>query len=98
MQRLPEPAKSPVNLDTFLRHIAYFLVGTYAYNCANRFPPRLMMLEKGVHDKFDEEILNMMNDGDQKSWKHAKLNPWGKHLSLLRIIRGNGIADLATAS
>ena len=26
------------------------------------------MLEKGIHDQYEEKIFNMLENGDQKSW------------------------------
>jgi len=36
------------------------------------------MLEKGIHDQYEEQIFNMLDNGDQKSWQHAKINPLGE--------------------
>jgi len=36
------------------------------------------MHEKGIADQYEEVVLNMLEKGDQKSWKHHKLNPQGE--------------------
>jgi len=36
------------------------------------------MAEKGIDGEYTEEVINMLGKGDQKSWKHQKLNPLGE--------------------
>ncbi|WWD21831.1 hypothetical protein CI109_106319 [Kwoniella shandongensis] len=43
---------------------------------------RLMMLEKGILDQYEEVYIDMIEKGDQKSWRHTKRNPWGETPSL----------------
>ena len=37
-----------------------------------------MMLEKGVHNEYEEIILGMRGKGEQRSWRHLKRNPFGE--------------------
>jgi hypothetical protein len=38
---------------------------------------RIFMHEKGIAERFDEVIYNMSPIGEQRGWKHLKMNPWG---------------------
>jgi glutathione S-transferase len=39
---------------------------------------RIFMHEKGIADRFDETIYDMSPVGEQRGWKHLKMNPWGE--------------------
>ncbi|GAA5964459.1 hypothetical protein JCM3765_006288 [Sporobolomyces pararoseus] len=39
---------------------------------------RLFAHEKGIADKLDEKILDMTPVGEQRSWRHLKVNPFGE--------------------
>ncbi len=39
---------------------------------------RIFMHEKGIADQFDERIYDMTPVGEQRQWKHLKMNPWGE--------------------
>lgn len=45
-----------------------------------------MMHEKGIADQYEEVVLNMLEKGDQKSWKHHKMNPQGRHRDWTTVI------------
>ena len=49
---------------------------------------RLFMHEKGIADQFDERIYDMTPVGEQRQWKHLKMNPWGETLTL-QLADGN---------
>ncbi|GAA5839917.1 hypothetical protein JCM5353_007230 [Sporobolomyces roseus] len=52
------------------------------YTSPSAFPNpqrvRLFVHEKGISDKFDEKILDMTPGGEQRSWRHLKVNPYGE--------------------
>jgi glutathione S-transferase len=39
---------------------------------------RLFMHEKGIADQFEEVIYDMTPGGEQRTWRHLKMNPWGE--------------------
>src|SRR4051812_6038662 len=39
---------------------------------------RLFMHEKGIADQFAETIYDMTPVGEQRGWRHLKMNPWGE--------------------
>jgi glutathione S-transferase len=39
---------------------------------------RLFMQEKGIADQVEEVIYDMTPGGEQRSWRHLKMNPWGE--------------------
>ena len=39
---------------------------------------RLFMHEKGIADQFAERIYDMTPGGEQRQWRHLKMNPWGE--------------------
>lgn len=39
---------------------------------------RLFMHEKGIHDRFEEVVLDMAPGGEQRRWPYLKMNPWGE--------------------
>jgi len=43
-------------------------------------PQRLRLLthEKNIADKYEEVLLDMAPGGDQRSWQHARCNPFGE--------------------
>jgi len=44
---------------------------------------RLFAYEKGIADKLEEKILDMTPGGEQRSWRHLKLNPYGETPALV---------------
>lgn len=52
------------------------------YTSPSAFPNpqrvRLFAHEKGIADKVEEKILDMTPGGEQRSWRHLKLNPYGE--------------------
>lgn len=39
---------------------------------------RIFMHEKGIADRFNETIYDMSPVGEQRGWKHLKMNQWGE--------------------
>ncbi|MHC2016229.1 glutathione S-transferase family protein [Methylobacterium sp. CM6247] len=39
---------------------------------------RIFMHEKGIADHFDETVYDMSPVGEQRGWKHLKMNAWGE--------------------
>lgn len=39
---------------------------------------RLFAHEKGIADRLDEVIYDMAPGGEQRGWRHMKMNPWGE--------------------
>jgi glutathione S-transferase len=39
---------------------------------------RIFLHEKGIADQFNERIYDMTPVGEQRQWKHLKMNPWGE--------------------
>ena len=52
------------------------------YTSPSAFPNpqrvRLFVHEKGIADSLDEVIYDMAPGGEQRQWKHLKMNPWGE--------------------
>ena len=52
------------------------------YTSPSAFPNpqrlRLFLHEKGIADRFEEVIYDMAPKGEQRGWRHLKLNPWGE--------------------
>jgi len=52
------------------------------YTSPSAFPNpqrlRLFFHEKGIADAFDEVIYDMAPGGEQRQWRHLKMNPWGE--------------------
>jgi hypothetical protein len=39
---------------------------------------RIFMHEKGIADQFNEHVYDMAPVGEQRQWRHLKMNPWGE--------------------
>src|SRR3984893_13906659 len=39
---------------------------------------RIFMHEKGIADQFNEHVYDMTPVGEQRRWRHLKMNPWGE--------------------
>ncbi len=39
---------------------------------------RLFMHEKGIADTIEEVVYDMAPGGEQRGWRHLKMNPWGE--------------------
>ncbi|MBE7211264.1 MAG: glutathione S-transferase N-terminal domain-containing protein, partial [Gluconacetobacter diazotrophicus] len=52
------------------------------YTSPSAFPNpqrlRLFIHEKGIADRFAEVVYDMTPGGEQRGWKHLKMNPWGE--------------------
>ncbi len=52
------------------------------YTSPSAFPNpqrlRIFMHEKGIADRFDATIYDMSPVGEQRGWKHLKMNAWGE--------------------
>ena len=52
------------------------------YTSPSAFPNpqrlRLMMHEKGIAGEIEEVVYDMAPGGEQRGWKHLKMNPWGE--------------------
>jgi glutathione S-transferase len=44
---------------------------------------RIFMHEKGIPDRFAETVYDMSPVGEQRGWRHLKMNPWGETPTLL---------------
>lgn len=53
---------------------------------------RLFMHEKGIADPFDERIYDMTPVGEQRQWRHLKMNPWGE-TPTLELSDGTTLAE-----
>jgi glutathione S-transferase len=53
---------------------------------------RLFMHEKGIADPFDERIYDMTPVGEQRQWRHLKMNPWGE-TPTLELSDGTSLAE-----
>lgn len=66
------------------------------YTSPSAFPNpqrvRLFVHEKGISDKFDEKILDMTPGGEQRSWRHLKVNPYGE-TPALKLENGTCISE-----
>lgn len=52
------------------------------------------MAEKGILNQYEEVYLNMEGLGEQKSWKHKKLNPWAE-APVLELPDGTALSESA---
>jgi glutathione S-transferase len=55
---------------------------------------RLFMQEKGIADQFEEQIYDMTPVGEQRQWRHLKMNPWGE-TPTLQLADGSFISETA---
>jgi glutathione S-transferase len=55
---------------------------------------RLFMHEKGIADQFQETIYDMAPVGEQRGWRHLKMNPWGE-TPTLELADGSYISETA---
>jgi glutathione S-transferase len=55
---------------------------------------RLFMHEKGIADLFEEQIYDMTPVGEQRQWRHLKMNPWGE-TPTLQMEDGGFISETA---
>ena len=55
---------------------------------------RLFMHEKGIADQFQETIYDMTPVGEQRGWRHLKMNPWGE-TPTLELADGSFISETA---
>lgn len=39
---------------------------------------RIFLHEKGIADRFAETVYDMSPVGEQRGWRHLKMNPWGE--------------------
>jgi len=53
---------------------------------------RIFLHEKGIIDQFDECIYDMSPVGEQRQWKHLKMNPWGE-TPTLELADGSFISE-----
>jgi len=53
---------------------------------------RLFMHEKGIAGQFEERIYDMAPAGEQRQWRHLKMNPWGE-TPALQLPDGNYLAE-----
>jgi len=55
---------------------------------------RLFMHEKGIAHHFDETVYDMAPGGEQRGWRHLKMNPWGE-TPTLRLADGATLSETA---
>ena len=55
---------------------------------------RLFMHEKGIADQFEETVYNMTPVGEQRGWRHLKMNEWGE-TPTLQLADGSYISETA---
>ncbi|KMO13617.1 glutathione S-transferase family protein [Methylobacterium platani] len=55
---------------------------------------RLFLHEKGIADRFEEHIYDMAPGGEQRQWRHLKMNPWGE-TPTLRLADGTILSETA---
>ncbi|GAA5830767.1 hypothetical protein JCM3766R1_003419 [Sporobolomyces carnicolor] len=53
---------------------------------------RLFAYEKGIADKLEEKVLDMMDKGEQRGWRHLKVNPFGE-TPALQLADGTVISE-----
>jgi glutathione S-transferase len=53
---------------------------------------RLLMHEKGIADQFEERVYDMAPVGEQRQWRHLKMNPWGE-TPTLELADGSYLAE-----
>ena len=55
---------------------------------------RIFLHEKGIADRFDERVYDMSPVGEQRQWRHLKMNPWGE-TPTLKLEDGSVISETA---
>lgn len=55
---------------------------------------RIFMHEKGIADWFDETVYDMAPAGEQRGWKHLKMNSWGE-TPTLELADGSFLSETA---
>ena len=55
---------------------------------------RIFLHEKGIVGQFDEHVYDMTSAGEQRQWKHLKMNPWGE-TPTLELADGSFISETA---
>jgi len=55
---------------------------------------RLFLHEKGIADQFEEHVYDMAPGGEQRQWRHLKMNPWGE-TPTLRLADGTILSETA---
>jgi glutathione S-transferase len=55
---------------------------------------RIFMHEKGIADQFNEHVYDMAPVGEQRQWRHLKMNPWGE-TPTLKIADGSFVSETA---
>ncbi len=55
---------------------------------------RLFAYEKGIAHLFDEVVYDMAPGGEQRQWRHLKMNPWGE-TPTLQLPDGGYLAETA---
>jgi len=55
---------------------------------------RLFMHEKGIANKFVETVYDMTPVGEQRGWRHLKMNPWGE-TPTLQFADGTTLSETA---
>ena len=55
---------------------------------------RLFMYEKGIAELFEETVYDMTPVGEQRGWRHLKMNPWGE-TPTLQLADGSFISETA---
>ena len=55
---------------------------------------RIFLHEKGIAEQFDERVYDMTSAGEQRQWKHLKMNPWGE-TPTLELADGSFISETA---
>jgi glutathione S-transferase len=53
---------------------------------------RLFIHEKGIASHFEEQVYDMSPVGEQRQWRHVKMNPWGE-TPTLQLADGTYIAE-----
>ena len=68
------------------------------YTSPSAFPNpqrlRLFIHEKGIADLFDETVYDMTPLGEQRGWRHLKMNPWGE-TPTLQFADGTTLSETA---
>lgn len=54
----------------------------------------LFMLEKGIFDEYEQVTLELLGLGDQKGWRHKKLNQWAE-APVLELPDGTTLSEAA---
>ena len=58
---------------------------------------RIFLHEKGIADQFNERIYDMTPVGEQRQWRHLKMNPWGE-TPTLELPDGTFISETAAVA